>query len=58
VLDAAQGSGYKVIWGMIAHDNRAMLGLPIGSVSGLNTDPNDPTIARAALELGADPGPL
>ena len=58
-LDAARDNGYKGLWGMIAHDNRPMLGLVHRMGFGLNTDPNDPTIASAELfVLGADPGRL
>ena len=53
VLDAAQDKGCDVVWGIIARDNRPMLALAQRMGFALKPDPNDRTITRAGLKLGA-----
>ena len=51
VLDAARDKGYELVWGTIARDNGAMLALAQRMGFSLNTDPNDPAMVRAELDL-------
>ena len=51
VFDAAKDKDYESVWGLIAHDNRAMLSLAHQMGFTLETDPTNPGVMRAELTL-------